>query len=406
MPSAQKQEKEIGFIGKALRGLGALGGGTLGAMIGAPSAGSTAGSSLGAAVSKWLGAGDYIVSANSTMKRAANGIPVMHNSGQTVVVRHREFVTELSGSTAFTVQKSLTINPGLVATFPWLANIAGRFQEYEVKGMVWHYVPTSGTFNGTTAALGSVMIQTTYRSTDSAPASKQELLNEYWSNEVVPFETMAHPIECDPKENPFSVHYVRNEAIVTGEPLMYDLGTTFVATSGMSPTAVVGDLWVTYEIELRKPVISSPVIQTLKYYATTFASPTTSSFFAGTQGAVVGSIPGITYGVRRINFPAGFSGSWKITCQIISAGGLTHATGLLWNGGITPTNAILVVYDGVNTQVQTTITGTNPITNQLTISSAFTVTDPSLTTTSLDFPAAVWTSGTTDVFSVVLSNIA
>ena len=59
------------------------------------------------------------------------------------------------------------------------------------------------------------------------------MINEYCSNEVVPMETMAHPVECDPKENPFNVQYVRTLAVAPGETqLMYDLGVTHVATSG------------------------------------------------------------------------------------------------------------------------------------------------------------------------------
>lgn len=397
---------EVGLLGKALRGLGGLGGGMLGSLVGQPSFGSSAGTSLGAALSRWLGAGDYTVNRNSIVMKAANNIPMMHNTGQSVVVRHREFVTQIKGSTAFAVQRSLNINPGLSGTFPWLSNLATRFQEYEFKGMVWHYVPTSGTFNGTSAALGSVMLQTTYRSTDSPPASKTEMMNEYCATEVVPFETMAHPIECDPRENPFAVHYVRNVGITSGEPLMYDIGTTFVATQGMSTTDYVGDLWVTYEVELKKPLISSPVVQTANYFATTFAGPSTSSFFAGTQGPVQGQIPGVTFTADTINFSAanGGAGIYYVSVRIYSAGGITHATQVSW-AAPTPTNLSSFAYNGVATSNATIVTGTNPSTNELSVEGGYYFTD-AYSDAVLTYPIAQWTAGATTYAEVIIVRLA
>lgn len=157
----------MGALGQAIRTLGGIGGSALGAMVGMPQTGGSVGSSLGASLSKWLGAGDYSVSQNTIVQKAAQGIPMMHNTGQSVTVRHKEFVCSIAGSTNFTIQRTLTLNPGLAGTFPWLSGIAQNFQEFNIKGAVFHYVPTSGTaVSSTSSALGSVMIQTTYRSND------------------------------------------------------------------------------------------------------------------------------------------------------------------------------------------------------------------------------------------------
>lgn len=384
-------DKEISFIGKALRGLGSLGGSTLGAMVGQPTAGSAVGSSLGAAVSRWLGAGDYTVSSNSITARAASAIPNMHKTGQSIVVRHKEFVTSIAGSTSFKVQQALPINPGLPGTFPWLSSIASRFQEYEVKGMVYHYVPTSGTFNGTSAALGSVMIQTSYRSTDVAPTSKAEMMNEYWSNEVVPFETMAHPIECDPKENVFNVHYIRNTAITTGEPLLYDLGKTFVATQGQSTTDIVGDLWVTYEIELKKPIIASVAVASPGYFGASWNAPSTGNYFPGTPTTQTGGLAVVANG-KTITFPAGNAGPFFLVVQVLGTS-MGAVASIDWNGTLTTTNVLSVAYDGTNTVEGTIVSGTNPTTNALRWVLAFTLLDPAQPATIL-FPNFLTTSGT------------
>ena len=349
-PSAKKVKnnfaQEVGFIGKALRGLGALGGSTVGSMVGQPAAGSALGSSLGAALSKWMGSGDYTVARNSVSQRAAANIPMMHSTNQSVIVRHREFVATISGSTGFNVQASFAINPGLASTFPWLASIAQRFQEYEFKGLVWHYVPTSGTFNGSSAALGSVMLQTTYRTTDIPPASKVEMLNEYWSNECVPYETMAHPIECDPKENPFNVHYTRATPILSGEPLMYDVGRTFVATQGQGSTDVIGDLWCTYEVELKKPLIASSVVITPAYFGATWVTAAASNVFSGIPVTQVGSMAVTATGLV-ITIPPGNSAYCVAVVQIFgTAMGAIGTFG--WAAPSVSTNLGFSSYDGAN----------------------------------------------------------
>lgn len=290
----KKSDKELTRLGAALRGLGGLGGTAIGSLIGAGGAGGGIGRQIGAGLSRWLGSGDYELSQNSLLESAGSSIPMMHKDGQSIVVRHKEFLGEISGSTGFTVQQTYNVNPGLANTFPWLAAIAAKFQEYRILGMVFHYVPTSGTAVGSTStALGSVMIQSSYRAGDAAPTTKMEMLNEYWSSEITPYESGCHPLECDPRENPYNLHYVRTGILPSGsDQLLYDLATTYVATSGMQSTAVVGDLWVTYEVELKKPMLTSAVLDpTSGFSAYTTTAISSSSMFGTT----------VTYGNGTLN---------------------------------------------------------------------------------------------------------
>lgn len=273
-------EKELTKLGAMFRYLGATAGGAAGGIIGYPLHGAAVGTSLGAALSKWLGSGDYTLSKNSLA--LGTNVPMMHKDGQSIIVRHREFVGEIKGSTAFTVQNSVVLNPGLSSSFPWLATVAGAYSEYRIRGMVFHYVPTSGaSVASTNTALGTVMFQTTYRSSDVAPSSKLEMLNEYCSNETIPSCELAHPIECAPKENPFQIQYVRGGAVPAGDSsLLYDLGTTYIATSGMPANGnTIGDVWMSYEIELKKPVVSSNV-SNLDDSTATFTIVSSSQIFS------------------------------------------------------------------------------------------------------------------------------
>jgi len=337
---------EVSLLGKVLRSLGTGAGSVVGGMLGAPVTGAAAGHGLGAAISKWMGSGDYSVSKNSLVARASTSIPDMHNAHQTVTVRHKEYLGQIPSSQNFTVQGFFPLNPGRADTFPWLTSIARRFQEYSFKGIVFHYVPTSGSIS-TTQALGSVMMQTTYRTTDSAPASKIEMLNEYWSCETVPFETLAHPIECDPKENPFNIQYVRTgEVPSTESKLSYDLGTMYIATSGQSTNGtILGDIWVTYEVELKKPVLSSNVTTAAQVAGRrwTGAALTASAFFDGTLAYNDGTLA-VSFAGRTITFGSGVYGRFYISITIGSTAGLTGP--IDWTAASTLTNCTLQDYFG------------------------------------------------------------
>lgn len=327
-----KKEQEITAIGKALRSLGGLGGSALGGMVGQSAIGGTLGTGLGAVVSRWLGQGDYSVQSNSVVKsalRASTSIPNMHKDDQTITIRHKEFLTSIKGSQLFEVQRFFILQPGDTNTFPWASGIAARFQQYRIKGMVFHYVPTSGyAVSGTNPAIGAVMIQTSYRANDSPPASKTEMLNEYWASEASPADSFCHPIECSPKENPFSVHYVRTVPPPESDtPLMYDLGVTYIATQGMPANGnVVGDLWVTYEIELSKPLIKSNTHDTVRdgnaQVVSVNGSITPSAIFGSTTVTAKGSLPFTVTG-NTIAFPKGTVGEFVVNINIFAASTFT-----------------------------------------------------------------------------------
>lgn len=323
----KKKTQELTRLGSALRSLGGLGGGALGSIIGMPTSGSSLGSSLGASLSRWLGSGDYEVNTNSILQRASStgSIPTMHKEGQSIVVRHKEYVATISGKTAFTVVNSFNINPGLSNLFPWLADVAANFQEYRIRGMVFHYVPSSGlAVSGSNSALGTVMIQTSYRSNDTAPTNKVEMLNEYWSSESIPSEPFCHPVECNPKENPFNIQYVRNGAVPTGDnQLLYDLGTTYVAVAGQQANDTnLGDLWITYEIELKKPVVASNVSKALTAYGVfTGGTYTTTDIFNGTL--VSSGNLAVTAAALTITWPRGVYGLFFVIVNVTGSGNLT-----------------------------------------------------------------------------------
>lgn len=374
--TTNKSNTQIGAIGQALRALGGIGGSAAGALFGAPVLGGTVGTGLAASLSRWLGSGDYSVSSNSLVAKAASGtIPSMHREGQSIIVRHKEFITEVRGAVNFTVRKELLINPGLPTTFPWLSGIASQYSEYKIRGMVYHYVPTSGTaVSSTNPALGSVMLQTSYRASEDVATSKIEMLNEYWSSESVPSQEFCHPIECDPKENPFNIQYIRTGYLpATENQLMYDLGRTTVAVTGQQvDDKVLGDLWVTYEIELKKPVLTNANNTNIYGYSAYNNSGISSALAFGSTGTYVerfNSLPvHVTMTANTLTFGAGLTGTYMMTTYY---SGVTAFTG---NAYVVTNATILPALSNANHIASNYTTGTGQATDTV----FFTVTDPAV----------------------------
>lgn len=220
----------------------------------------------GGKIDAWLGSGAYRPARNSLFRGGMQGnrVPYMHSSNQAIIVRHREYLSDvISSGTAntFLVGNTVVLNPGLAASFPWLSTIASNFQEYSWLGVVFEYVSSSADSiaSSTNTTLGSIIMFSQYRSTAPLPTSKLQALQLEYSNDEKPSRDLCHFIECDPRENPYNIQYVRTSAVPAGEDgKTYDLGTFGCATSGLQGTnTVLGELWVSYEVELRKPILGA-----------------------------------------------------------------------------------------------------------------------------------------------------
>lgn len=390
--TTKRAKDEVTRLGSALRTLGGLGGGALGNVFGYAEEGRGIGNSLGATISRWLGSGDYAVSSNSLVQRVGAGspaIPAMHKTGQAITVRHKEFVCSVKGSIGYAVQRFFLLQPGDSNTFPWLSGLASRYQQYRIKGMVFHYVPTSGTaVSGSNPALGAVMLQTSYRVNDTPPTSKAEMMNEYWASEAAPSESFCHPIECDPRENPFSVHYIRDAPVPANDsPMMYDIGVTYVATQGMPGDGnIVGDLWVTYEIELTKPMVLSSVTGNVGYTVISGTTPAPGNWLPAVGLSTIGNT-GFTWVSNTLNFPLGATGTYMVLAQVEAT---TTFTAIDLSGAIAYANcSFFPAALGGATYTRTVVTAATTA-NRGFFAVAVVLSDPS-SQASITVPAGTWT---------------
>jgi len=197
------------------------------------------------------GAGDYTVRVNSISK----GSPVAQFGPDCIRITHKEYLGSVSGSTTF-VSTRYAINPALPGTFPWLAPISSRFEQYRINGMVFEFVSTSSnSLNSTNTALGRVVLATQYNSLAAPFSNVTQMLSTQFSNYGKPAQSLMHAIECAPGQVPNELYYCRSSNVFTGDQRLYDLGEFTIATEGMQAVADIGGLWVSYDVTLCKPTI-------------------------------------------------------------------------------------------------------------------------------------------------------
>jgi hypothetical protein len=331
--------------------IGAAAGGILGNVPGA-----VAGIAAGQAFNKAAGWGDYALMSGQV---TADTVPVMHSSGDSVRVVHREFIGDITSSVAF-VNSQFSINPGLSGTFPWLSTIANSFEQYEFHGLMFVFRSTSAdALNSTNTALGTVIMAADYNAASQAYQSKIQMEQSMWCVSAKPSESQMAPIECDPKLNAARTFYVRQSGLPSGTDVrLYDLANFQLATVGSQAAAVVGELWVTYDVSLLKPQLNygAPSQCFTSHWSLV---PTAGNMLDGATADY--NNMGVTVSADTITFPAYISGRFSISAAYQGAStacvsptttgaNLTLDTEILGNGqaaassGGTVTNFLLICY--------------------------------------------------------------
>lgn len=307
------------------RSLGATLGTMAGTALGGPFggiAGGALGQGLQSLVKHITGFGDYTIRANSIMGGTYDPPELHNNTSRTVCIRHREYIGDITASSAFTLQ-SYSINPGLFSTFPWLSQVGEAFEEYRFTGLVFEYKTLSADYTtASSAALGFVAMATQYNVLSPNFPDKKTMENYEFSNSGKPSETFIHPVECKRSLNPVSELFVRVDNPPTGDLRLYDHGNFQIATGGNSGSGVLGELWCTFEIEFYKPKLISAegdVLLTDHYYS---PGPTDAAPFGLARNYRAGSNLGttITNSGTKINWPVSISaGTYLIVFNVIGS---------------------------------------------------------------------------------------
>jgi hypothetical protein len=215
------------------------------------------GMAFGRMISALTGVGDYEVGGPTSTY--GGEVPHFTNHPDRTIIKHREFVTNVkSAGTDFT-NTTYDINPGNKTLFPWLSGVARNYQQYKILGMVAIYKPLTSDY-AAGGGMGQVVLATNYNVNDLPYESVRQMENSEYAVAVKPSKGALHPIECAAalrRNDPFYVYDPDADSGATSDKRFYDMGKLQVATEGLSTLAdvTIGQLWVTYEIELLKPIL-------------------------------------------------------------------------------------------------------------------------------------------------------
>lgn len=327
-------------VGGAMKGVGSYMGGTLGGAVGA----------LGGGISRISGAGSYRNISNSMIAEDGSQVPYMHSADETVRIRHREYLGDLVTSSTpgeFKIQK-FKINPGLDSVFPWGSQIAQAFTEYTMLGLVCTVKSNSAdALNSTNTNLGTVIMSTNYNVNSPEFTGKSDMLNSMWAVTGKQSESMMLPIECDLSQMVYNNHYIRGSE-VDADRNMYDHCDIFIATEGGQGASVnIGEIWLSYDIELRKPRANGVIGRYLD--SALFSTSSSGAYSTGPfeNATEVTDNIGIALTNRTITGEAGTAGKYLISFWMGGATGVVAAPVITYDNCVgVPINGTSESYSG------------------------------------------------------------
>lgn len=236
------------------------------------------------------------------------------------VVSQKEFITDLNGSVAFTVN-SFSINPGLNNTFPWLQQFGPNFEQYRFKNLEFCFESEQAS-----SSIGSIMMAVDYDAADLAPASKQQLMTYDGATRGQPWTSFTY--KTDPvARKAYLKRYIRTGTLSANLDIKtYDVGTLFVATQGQADASVIGELYVKYDVEFFTPAAdaNTPV----SGGRITAGGTITAANVLGTAPVVDGSASGLSVDANSlVTVDRRGTYIFEVVLQVPAAATLTATTG-------------------------------------------------------------------------------
>jgi hypothetical protein len=244
--------------------IGQIVGAIIGSKIGMPATGAALGGSMMEKASRIVGRGDYVYenapTSNSLVRKGASGGSFGKDMTSSFHMRRREFVKNIrvNSTEDFTID-SIVVQPGLSEPFPFLSNIARSFRNYKVRGLVYEYVSMVSSYS-TQPAMGTVILMFDPNQGADAPTNKVAMENMAGAVSARPDKNIVLGVECDPSKLPFKQYFVRSGLTPSVTNAVEDFGRFYIATSGL-PTSVyeqgtlMGELYVSYDIEFENPAL-------------------------------------------------------------------------------------------------------------------------------------------------------
>lgn len=232
---------------------------------------------------------DLLQSANSN---SDDIVPRFHPTDLSeVMYSNREYIADIYAplNTKFAVTQRIPINPGLVACFPWLSQIAINFEEYELYQLAFTYKATVSDFATGSGQVGQIMMATQANPQADAFANKEEMMLYQGGSSSKTTVAQIQGVECDPsKIQGTPTKYIRAGNLPATEDLkQYDLGVFNLAVENVPTTyqgQQLGELWVSYTVKLRKPKLASGNAYNVHRDVFMVKAPTTTTLLGDSLG--------------------------------------------------------------------------------------------------------------------------
>lgn len=256
---------------------------------------------LGSRMSRLVGRGDYTIAGDQTVVNSlmkGTGMSSYSSFGGDcagMVLEHREFIADLStglvvpddpdaSTFPFNIQV-IEMNPGIIASFPWLAQIALNYEEYQFMGLVIEFVSTTSPYNSS-SAMGEIIITSQDNVTAPEYTTRSQLFNSEMSTAGRLDKNLMYGIET---KNP-AVPWYQVRSGPSSTPMnLTDLVKVYIATNvanSFPQQSILGEVWVTYRVRFRgpilKPSLGSSVVGT--FYTGEASAAVTPGFFGSTNG--------------------------------------------------------------------------------------------------------------------------
>jgi hypothetical protein len=229
----------------------------------------------------------------------------MYQDGDAFVVEHDEYVADVYSDAANVFAYEVyDLNPGSAATFPWLSNIAQRYEEFEAVELTPHYETAAPT-----TASGKVILAIDFDPADPTDAgTKQELLNDDKTRSGPLWQSFSQPINRSKLQKRLFVNDDTVDAGTSGALALarqQDIGHLFVATTSTSlgASCMLGELWIRSRIRFYTPVLHVPTSFTsVTRTNQSLGSSATSDLLAAVGGgfiaaADVGDVQNVASGI-------------------------------------------------------------------------------------------------------------
>lgn len=168
-------------------------------------------------------------------------------------VKHSEFFADVAmtnSAFALSANSPYAINPANESMFPWLSDIAQRFETYKFKMLRFRYEPMVPT---TTS--GAVYLAIDYDATDPAPTSKLNMLAYKGLARGPVWESISQHSDVSDLQKIKERNTLNQIPPAGQDPRLYNVGNLWIASESVNPAASA-EMWVDYDVEFQTPQLN------------------------------------------------------------------------------------------------------------------------------------------------------